>query len=91
MSFRERITFILPLKGRNAAGILSHVLLPMMTAFLPGTVSAGCVTSFSGGAVSGTAVVTFAKYAISRGRRHGNRPDDPIPLFKVAATISVTE
>lgn len=63
----------------------------MMTAFFPDIFSAWYVPSFSDEAVSGTVVVTFAKYAISRGRRHGNRPDDPIPLFIVAATIKVTE
>lgn len=82
---------ILPFKGRNAFGMLSHVLLPMMTAFFPGIFSAVCVPSFSDETVSGTRVVIFAKYAISRGRRHGNRPADPIPLFIVAATIKVTE
>ena len=83
--------FILLFKGRNASGMLSHVLLPIITAFFPDMVSALYVPSFSDEAVSGTVVVTFAKYAISRGRRHGNRPDDPIPLFIVAATIKVTE
>jgi hypothetical protein len=82
---------ILPFKGRNASGMLSHVLLPMMTAFFPAIFSAGCAPQPSDEAVSGTRVVTFAKYAISRGRRHGRRPDDPIPLFIVAATIKVTE
>lgn len=91
MSLRERTMLILLFKGRNASGMLSHVLLPMITAFFPDTVSAGCAPSFSDEAVSGTRVVTFAKYAISRGRRHGKRPDDPIPLFMVAATIKVTE
>ena len=83
--------FILPFRGRNARGMLSHVLLPIMTAFFLDIVSAWYVSSFPDGAVSGTVVVSFAKYAISRGRRHGNRPDDPIPLFIVAATIKVTE
>lgn len=82
---------ILPFKGRNASGMLSHVLLPMMTAFFPDMVSAGRVPPLSDEAASGTRVVIFAKYAISRGRRHGKRPDDPIPLFIVAATIKVTE
>jgi hypothetical protein len=91
MSLRERTMLILPFKGRNASGMLSHVLLPMMTAFFSGIFPAGYIPSFPDGAVSGKMVVTFAKYAISRGRRHGNRPDDPIPLFIVAATIKVTE
>ena len=82
---------ILPFKGRNLVGMLSHVLLPMIAAFFPDVVSVVYAPSFSDEAVSGTTVVTFAKYAISRGRRHGNRPDDPIPLFIVAATIKVTE
>jgi hypothetical protein len=91
MSLRERITLTLPFKGRSFSGMLSHVLLPMMTAFIPGIVPVGYVPSLPDEAVSGTTVVIFAKYAISRGRRHGNRPDSPIPLFMVAATINVTE
>ena len=91
MSLRERIMLILPFKGRNAFGMLSQVFLPMMTAFFPDIFSAGCAPSLFDEMVSGTRVVIFAKYAISRGRRHGNRPDNPIPLFMVAATIKVAE
>jgi hypothetical protein len=61
MSLRERMMLVLPFKGRNARGMLPHVPLPMITAFVPDIFSAVYVISFPNEVVSGTAVVTFAK------------------------------
>ena len=66
-------TFRRPLSGRNFAGMLAHVLRPMMTALrAPARV---------------VAVVTRAKYARSGGSVHGSAPPAPMPHDGVAATM----
>jgi hypothetical protein len=73
---RETTTLIRFFNGLNLVGMLSHVFLPMMTAFL--------FVAFSG-----TCDVILAKYAISLERRQGRRPVAPMPFERVAATIKV--
>jgi hypothetical protein len=64
--------FSLPFKGLNLAGILSHVVLPIITALcLPG---------------SATSLVNLLKYDISVGSFHGMSLLRPIPLSRSYAT-----
>lgn len=67
-------TFSRPLSGLNLAGMLSHVVRPMRTAFC-----------FPGGA----AVVAAAKYFISLLSFHGRDPFRPIPRVESCATMRV--
>jgi hypothetical protein len=73
---------IRPASGRKRGGMLSHVTRPITTAFF--------LLSLSPSSRVSPPVVTRAKYFNSRGKRHGNLPRCPIPLFIVAATMSVT-
>lgn len=66
--------FFLRGKGLNLLGMLSHVFLPMITAF--------CCPS-------GALVVTCAKYLSSFESFHGKPPFTPMPLAFVAATTIV--
>ena len=71
--------FMRPPSGRNFAGMLAHVFLPMMTAF-----RAPCLLPSSA-----TWLVTLRKYAISPFSLQGNPPSLPMPLASdMAATIA---
>merc|ERR1719491_91619 len=72
--WRVSIILVLPSKGRNLGGIDSHVLRPIMTAF----VSPG----------EGGVDVTFLKCFMSGARRHGKFPFDPIPREEAAAATT---
>uniref|UniRef100_A0A7C9EN74 Uncharacterized protein n=1 Tax=Opuntia streptacantha TaxID=393608 RepID=A0A7C9EN74_OPUST len=71
---RVRTTLSLPGKGRFLRGILSHVFLPIITAFF-----------FSGFDVF---IVISLKNLRSDGNFQGNLPSLPIPISLVAATTT---
>ena len=99
VALRVKTTLVRPCKGRNFVGILSHVFLPIITAFC--LTGAGGVGDDAPSVAEPEAVallptllllpiVISLKCFISPGSFHGKSPFQPIPRDVVdAATIAV--
>ena len=85
---RDRMIFILFSKGRNLGGIDSHVLRPMMTAFLTCPDGIVAFVQEEEEEDDGGVIVTFLKWDISAGIRHTKSPQEPMPREEAAAATT---
>ncbi len=77
---RERMTLVRQSRGRNFEGMDSHVLRPIITAFVRPAPAAGVLP--------GGVEVTRLKCAMSPGRRQARSPPAPMPREEAAAATT---